>query len=388
MDVPSLVLAVASAWQAFSSQSLRPQSGVNAQPQQIARVNVALLHVTASIGVPSYSGHPVDGANCTDATRSVLPDAWRLANARAKLFAAELGVTIVRTYHKADLYRPAPPSLLTRYDCGPPKWPGVPVTESVSQTFEIRSQRFFLKSHLEKTEPPSQPWPFPVATFRPPVVPSVPRHADPIVVDAVGTARMPADRAVVHLSLEAPFPSKCLDECEFGPRRDEDIALLLNDLRKALPNAEVTTHYDISNAVTTGSATTTFHSHRAYVDVDVRNPASFSLSYAWNGVRFDAQQLGMNLRSTTIGFLDSCEGIEDAARRDAIERARAEASRQASGVQSLRLLFADEQPMMVNEFCGPILDPSTILGGDDGMVAPVIEARVPIRLEFVVRKAH
>src|SRR5579884_3040842 len=139
MRIAGVLFAVLSVWQAFSSQSAFPWY-LNVIPHRtVLQTRPALLHVSASVGVPSFSGHPTNGMSCTQATAYALPQARALVAARAAAFARDLDVQIIRIY-KSDptpTPPPSPPPGVLYLNCGMPKFGLPPTGAATGATFAI-----------------------------------------------------------------------------------------------------------------------------------------------------------------------------------------------------------------------------------------------------------
>ncbi len=227
--------------------------------------------------------------------------------------------------------------------------------------------------------------PIPYPTFRPPLIPAKPRHGRIIVVSALGDAAVQPDVARIELAFEPPPPTVESAPNDTGPADDADIMPLLESLRTLFPSATIRTRYEVMHYGFSRSMTT-IDRYRADVTVIVRKPDVRTFARASALLAAEAQHLGLTMRAGTIASLDSCEGVEDAARRDAIVRARTELRARASGSRHAQLIFADEQPTWFTSLCGPTIDTSILFGGGaPGFVATPIRATVPITLEYVLR---
>jgi hypothetical protein len=382
------LLAALSAWALFSSQSDRPWQ-FNATEQRSAPIGVALLHVTASIGVPSFSGHPTNGQTCTDATRAALPAAQRLAQMRASAFADELGVRVVRLYARdAPKQNPAQfaPAGFEMGDCGLPKYGRAPVTASIGESFAIRAKPIRVRpAQPALASPTASPQPYP--TIRPEIVPAILAGERVINVQANGTARMRADAVQLRLTIEPPQPTIADAPKNIGPRSDADIATLLAVIRQAFPDAQThttyeTVHYAAGNRPT---GIVQIDRYRADVTALIPKPDRAGFISIGHAITDRAGQAGLTVQAMTLPLLNSCEDIEDAAREDAIAKATEEAMRRAAGANTVRLIFADQQPLWTSSICGPIIDESFAYGGP-GFLDPQLSAVVAVSLEFLADK--
>ncbi len=185
MKLALALLAASSIWQSYSSQSALPW-GLNFIAQRVAPPGISLLHVSASVGVPSYSGHPLGNSDCINAIETASPLAKQLASERARGFARQLGIVLVRVEQYVDLsWSSGRTSGLkqNRGDCGIPKFGLPPVTASVSETYVMRAPSLVLRDMepaapavpVSHTAAAPSPSPIPYPTFRPPLIPAKPR---------------------------------------------------------------------------------------------------------------------------------------------------------------------------------------------------------------------
>jgi hypothetical protein len=313
----------------------------------------------------------------------MLPQAWQLAKRRAASFANELGVTLESNYQSLDL-NPKPDG---HGGCGVPKWPGIPITASVSETYTIRSG----PASMSKTPPSAavELASYELAPFamRPPLVPQKPKGARVIAVKAIGWATLNADIVDIELQLQPKEPATT-ETSGVGPKSDADIEPLLSTIRTALTDADIQTRYEPMH-YGFGNSPVIIDQYRADVHVRIPHPSQHVIDAAVPQILAAAAQLNLDLRGGARNYLSACEPIEDAARRNGIARAQAQAFALVRQNQNLRLIFADEQflRMRGDTICGPVID--TSLGWTStrsGLVPPPVSASalVPIQLEYAV----
>jgi hypothetical protein len=379
----AVIIALASPWDGFSSQSASSYSLVSTSAT--ARPGVAVLHASASYGVPSSAGIPIPlGRSCNDLRTTLIPPARELAHARAIAFASDLGVELGQNLRE-DLEPPyTNPFFNDPSGCGIPKLGRSPFGTIVDESYALSKSAFSLG-----TPPPAfSPEPATLLdisdfTETPPLVPFEDRRSH--VVRARGYASQRPDT----VALEVLLAEKASEQIITSNSRRQDLVLLeptLAAIRRTAPSAV------IDPSTRNGVGAIGDHNIVGSARVTVDNPSATIVAEI-DRASAASSDPSVNVYVSRSSSSVSCESLEAAALRDAIARARAEIVASGEATEPIDLTFADEElPQFVGGICGPKLDgflfPDTREATKDAAIPLAIGAYVSIELRYHLHRAY